>query len=478
MRFIIIVLDGLRPDLVSAAATPHLAALQASGTRFARARSVFPSETRVATSSLITGTRPQSHGLAANTLFDAAVTPSRLLNTGHRDDLRLLARGATSPLDRPTLGERLAEAGRSLAVVSGGTAGSAFLLHPLAEQLGAFRWNVNDTTGPTAERVRARLGPTPAPAVPNLERVDFIARVMTEIALPERRADVTLLWCPEPDISCHFLGIGHAETQGRALRAADALVGRVTAWRDAQPDAAEIGLLVLSDHGMVTGTRRIPVVEELRRAGFRAGTGFTDDTDIVVAPAAAPGIWLREPGKTAAPLATFLAAQAWAGPLLARDPVALGLPDLVPLSLLDAAHPRAPDLTLTFAGCEQPDPWGLPGTAPFDAGNVPEGGGMHGGLHRRELATVMLMEGGPFRRRATVQGAADLTDLAPTLLHMLGVGHEGCEGRVLEAAWNAAADTPPAEDRIVLPRGFALDRMCQDGRHYPTGLSRIAMPSA
>jgi hypothetical protein len=472
MRFIVIVLDGLRPDLVMPAVTPHLATLLASGTHFAQARSVFPSETRVATASLITGTRPQAHGLAANTLFDAAVAPARLLNTGNREDLRLLAGPAPSPLERPTFGERLAGAGRSLAVVSGGTAGSAFLLHPLAERLGAFRWNVNDTAGATADRVRERFGPTPAHAVPNLARVDFIGRVLTDMVLPERRADVTLLWCPEPDICCHFRGLGHPDTRGLALRVADALVGRVAAWRDAQPDAAEIGLLVLSDHGMVTGTRRIHVAEELRRAGFRAGTGFTDGTDIVVAPAAAPGIWLRDPGKTAAPVAAFLAAQPWAGPLLARNPAALGLPDLVPLALLEAAHPRAPDMTVTFAGCEEPDAFGLPGHAPFDSGNVPEGGGMHGGLHRRELATVLLMQGGPFRRGAVVRGAADLTDLAPTLLHLLGVESEGCEGRVLNAAWDAAADVPPEEDRLLLPGGFVLERLLQAGRIYPTGLSR------
>jgi arylsulfatase A-like enzyme len=473
MRFIVIVLDGLRPDLVTPTVTPHIAALMSSGTRFAHARSVFPSETRVATSSLITGTRPQAHGLAANTLFDAAVVPDRLLNTGSREDLRLLAHGRPSPLERPTLGETLAKAGRSLAVVSGGTAGSAFLLHPLAEQLGAFRWNVNDISGPTADRVRDRLGPTPAHALPNLARVDFIGGVLTDIALPEQRADVTILWCPEPDISCHFLGIGHAETQGLALRAADALVGRVAAWRDAQPDAAGIGLLVLSDHGMVTGARRISVAAELRQAGFRAGTGFTDDTDIVVAPAAAPGIWLRDPGTMAGPVAAFLAAQPWAGPLLARDPAALGLPDVVPLALLEAAHSRAPDLTLTFAGNEGPDSFGLPGTAPFDSGNVPEGGGMHGGLHRRELATVMLMQGGPFRRGAVVQGAADLTDIAPTLLHLLGLESHDCDGRTLTAAWDATVDAPPEHNTLQLPRGFVLERMLQAGRSYPTGLSWV-----
>lgn len=473
MRFIVLVLDGLRPDLVSPITMPALARLVAEGARFPRARSVFPSETRVATSSLITGCRPAAHGLVANTLFDAVAAPDRLLRTSDPADLALLARGALSPLARPTLGEGLAAAGRRLAVVSGGTPGSAYLLHPLAETLGAFRWNVADISGEAAARVRDRLGPTPPHAVPNLARVEFIGRVLTEVVLPELRPDVALLWCPEPDLSCHYRGIGSTETLGQALQAADALVASVAAWRDAQPDAAEIGLVLLSDHGMVTGPARISVAEELRRAGFGAGTGFTGDTTVVVAPAAAPGIWLRD-GSLAGPVAAFLASRAWAGPIFARDPAALGLAEALPLAMLDAAHPRAPDLTLTFAGEEGPDAFGLPGTAPFDAGDVPEGGGMHGGLHRRELATLLAMHGGPFRREAIVQGAADLSDIAPTLLHLLGLETVGMEGRVLTAAWDASKDAPPEEEILLLPRGFVLERMRQDGRLYPTALRRAA----
>ncbi|GGG50816.1 hypothetical protein GCM10010964_42630 [Caldovatus sediminis] len=473
MRFIVLVLDGLRPDLVVPATMPHLARLAAAGARFARARSVFPSETRVACASLATGSRPGAHGLAANTLFDAGVLPDRLLRTAEAGDLALLVPpGGDSPLGRPTLGVRLAAAGRRLAVVSGGTSGSAFLLFPEAERLGGFRWNVADTAGAAAARVRARCGPTPPQAVPNAARVVFLGRVLTELVLPELRPDVALLWCPEPDLSGHYLGLGAGATREVALRAADDLVGRVAAWRDAQPDAAEIGLVVLSDHGMVTGPRKVSLAEALRRAGFRAGTSLDAGADVVVAPGAAPGLWLRDAAALAGPVAGFLAAQPWTAALLARDPAALGLADALPLALFGAAHPRAPDLMLAFAGEEAPDPGGLPGTAPFDVADVPEGGAMHGGLHRRELATVLLMQGGPFRRGAVVQGAADLSDLAPTLLHLLGTAAEGMEGRVLRAAWDGAADAPPERETRALPRGFALELMRQEGRRYPTALTR------
>jgi hypothetical protein len=471
-RFVMIALDGLRPDMVSAAATPHLAELTAAGTRFANARSVFPSETRVATPSLVTGCRPGAHGMVANTLYDAAVAPGRLLRTKLAEDVLAMAAGAETPLQRPSLAEHLARAGRSFALVSAGTAGAARLLHPAAERLGSFRWNVEETEGTTAAAMRDRFGATPAHAVPNLPRLRHTARILLEHVLPDLRPDVTLVWLSEPDISFHWGGLlaPHAR---EALRAADAILGEVVAWRDAQPDAADIAIVVLSDHGHVTGRGKLSLQAELSRAGFRAGAGMGPDTDMVVAPAAAPGIWFRD--RALAPqVAAWLAAQPWCGPLLARDPAFLPEGAALPLSLLGSGHARSADLVVTFAGSEAADEWGLPGHAPFDAPDVGEGGGMHGGLHRAELATVLVMQGGPLRRGAVVEAPCDLTDIAPTVLHLMGLPAEGMEGRALVEARDATADAPPQHEAIILPRGFTFEAMrpAGGGRLYPTAMRR------
>ena len=470
-RVIMVAMDGLRPDMVDAAATPNLFALSANGTRFANARSVFPSETRVATPSLITGCRPGGHGMVANTLFDASVAPDRLLRTKLVEDVLAMAQGGESPLQRPSLAERMAPAGLRFALVSAGTAGAARLLHPAAERLGSFRWNVEDTEGATAAEVREALGATPEHAAPNIPRVEFAGRVLLEHVLPKHRPDVALLWLSEPDISFHWGGLRAEHTQ-RALAAADAVLGRIVAWRDAQPDASEIAIIVLSDHGHVTGRGKRCLRTELNKAGFRAGTGMAPDVDVVVAPAAAPGLWLRD-AALAPQIADFLATQDWAGPLLARDPSILTAGRAFPLATLGSAHARSADLVATFAGSEAADEWGLPGFAPFDAPDVPEGGGMHGGLHRAELATVLVMEGGPFRRGAVAQEAADLTDIVPTVIHALGLPTEGMEGRPLRGALDAAADAAPAREVIDLPGGFMLEAMRgPTGRFYPTALHR------
>ncbi len=112
----------------------------------------------------------------------------------------------------------------------------------------------------------------------------------------------------------------------------------------------------------------------------------------------------------------------------------------------------------------------MPGTAPFDAPDVPEGGGMHGGLHRAELATVLVMQGGPFRRGARcAPSGADLTDIAPTVLYLLGVATEGMEGRPLLGALDPAADVMPIEERHAWPGDFVLEVIrSETGRLYPT----------
>lgn len=468
-RCIMIALDGLRPDMVSAAATPSLFALTASGTRFANARSIFPSETRAATPSLITGCRPGAHGMVANTLFDAAAAPDKLLRTKLPEDLALLAMGRDTPMERESLAEVLARAGKTFALVSAGTAGAARLLHPAAERLDSFRWNVEDDAGATAADIRARFGATPAHAVPNIARIDFAARVLLDHVLAERRPDVALLWLSEPDVSFHWGGLlaPHARM---ALRAADAVVGRIMAWRDAQPDARDIAIIVLSDHGHVTGRGKRSLLHELQRAGFRAGT--TLEADVVVAPAAAPGLWLRD-ASLAPQIAEFLAMQDWAGPLLARDPGLLPEGATFPLEALGSAHRRSAELVATFAGDEGPDGWGLPGTAPFDAPDVPEGGGMHGGLHRAELATVLVMQGGPFRSGAVAATPCDLTDIVPTVLHIMGLDGPQMQGSTLSAALDGGFDAPPREELLEMPRGFVLEAMRNAaGRLYPTAMRR------
>src|SRR5689334_919414 len=101
MKIILIIFDGLRPDHVTEQRMPNLAAFAASGVWYTSSHTVFPSETRVAVSSLVTGAWPQNHGIVANEFLDRVAGRITKIDTGRRDDLLALAgnnRGAL--LDR------------------------------------------------------------------------------------------------------------------------------------------------------------------------------------------------------------------------------------------------------------------------------------------------------------------------------------------------------------------------------------------
>jgi phosphonoacetate hydrolase len=75
---IIVVFDGLRPDLVRADTMPNLHRFREQGTAFVQARSVFPSVTRVCTSSIATGAPPAVHGIVGNAFFHSGIGRHRL----------------------------------------------------------------------------------------------------------------------------------------------------------------------------------------------------------------------------------------------------------------------------------------------------------------------------------------------------------------------------------------------------------------
>lgn len=440
MRIVLFGFDGLRPDRVGPATMPHLARFMAEGAVFANARSVFPSETRVAVPSLATGCRPGQHGLVANSLRDVAAAPDRMLNTKNPADIDAIVAAHGALLAVPSLGARLAAAGCALDAVWTGSVGAACSFFPEAEALGAFRWHPDEVVG-AARGLTERFGPPPPADVPNLARLRHAARLFVEYVLAERRAEVAVFWSNEPDATYHHHGIGSAEAEA-AMRAADDAFGAVLAWRAAQPKPESIVVIALSDHGHLTGEERIDLVAMLRAAGFAAGRDGT--AAVAVGGGGAPGLWLRD-GAVAPALAAWLNEQPWTALVLARAP----LPGTIPLAALGALHPRSPDLAVTFAGSPAPDARGVPGRGLIDLGEVPAGGGTHGGLHGRELATVLALGGGPIRRRAVLHGPADLTDLAPTVLALLGLAAEGMDGRPLAAAWGDAADAEPRREVLA-----------------------------
>jgi hypothetical protein len=81
----------------------------------------------------------------------------------------------------------------------------------------------------------------------------------------------------------------------------------------------------------------------------------------------------------------------------------------------------------------RPSAAGLPGTILYD-GALERGAGIHGGLSRAELRTLLLF-GGSRIRPGSSEVPAGIVDIAPTVLALLGLpGAATMDGRILSEA--------------------------------------------
>jgi predicted AlkP superfamily pyrophosphatase or phosphodiesterase len=130
---LVLVLDGLRPDSITEQETPHLWRLREDGVNFPNGHSVFPTVTRANAAAIGSGVYPDRNGIFGNTLYVRQVDPNHSFgNDDHKNLLRLDAATGDRMVLTKTLGEILAERGKSLAVVSSGSTGSALLVNPRA----------------------------------------------------------------------------------------------------------------------------------------------------------------------------------------------------------------------------------------------------------------------------------------------------------------------------------------------------------
>ena len=124
-RVVVVVLDGLRRDMVGPGTTQELHRFSTVATRFAAHRSVFPSATRVVSACFATGSLPARHGLQGNSvaLMEAGkLVPHDVGQADFMDHWRAV-RGHTFAV--PVMAERLARAGQEAMVFNNVSPGAA-----------------------------------------------------------------------------------------------------------------------------------------------------------------------------------------------------------------------------------------------------------------------------------------------------------------------------------------------------------------
>jgi phosphonoacetate hydrolase len=431
-KVVVVVFDGLRPDMVTPERMPRLASFAGDSLWFREARSVFPSMTRVATSSIATGAPPSAHGVVGNSFYFPEVSREFVFDTSRPDDIALAeAVLGSSLLTAETFADRLAANGRMLAVVHTGSAGSAYAINPRAAANRHWTFSImgeaSTRTPQAVQDMVERFGPLPARTLPRFDEIDYAARVFAEHVLPEIDPDVALIWFNEPDTSFHYRCLGSHDTRQVMLHA-DAAFGRILDAIRMRADSDEIAILVASDHGQISSNGVTAMSDLLTSAGHPAS--MASKREINGAKVVLTGGNMGEIRVLDGDLDRRDAIARW---LMTRDEIGMvftaskhdvagAVEGTFSTRVVGLDHPRAPDLVYVLRSSADADPFGLPGLGLITDGDVPLGGGMHGGLHRQELNTVLLL-GGAAASGETGTSAAPcgIVDIAPTILDLLGL---------------------------------------------------------
>lgn len=361
---ILISVDGLRADYLARGVTPNIAALAKGGVTTPAMRPSFPSLTFPNHYTLVTGLRPDHHGIVNNSMEDAALGKFSLGNREAIADRRWW--DAAEPV-----------------WVTAEKAGlpTATMFWPGSEApvrgVRPTDWLVFDGKLPNAARV---------------------AKLLSWLDRPRPPAFLTLYF-DTVDHAGHEFGPDARETTD-ALAEVDARIGDLVAGLKARGLAANI--VLVADHGMAAVTReRTILLSELLPAGsYRfivggalAGLAAVDGRDAEVA---------------AALLKPHPHMQCWRK----AD---------IPAGLHYGGNPRVPPFDcLAETGWLV---WDKP--APSDAGPL---GGMHGYDPAVPDMAAAFVANGPAFRPGTLLPPFDNVDVQPLLLRLLGLPPMATDG--------------------------------------------------
>ena len=426
-RHLLIVVDGLRPDYVTADVMPRLTALGRRGVVFARHHAVFPSVTRVNAASFATGAYPETHGLMGNSVFFPRVDPLRFLDTADRLALSRVAASEGRLLTAPTMGEVLQANGHRMLVASSGSAGSALLNNPTVPDGDAILHP--DFALPERYREDLKvLGEPPTGDGAARARDRYAVDAFLKVGLPRVQPSVTVLWLGSLDSTAHSRGIGDPVTVD-VLRHIDVEIGRVEDGLRAAGLLDHHDIWVTSDHGFSTHTGAVDIAALLKPFA----RPLPDGTPRIVASGGA--IYVRDGDEpTIAAIVGVLQRTPGVGAIFTRAASPGGFDGHVAGTLsFDLArwgHDRAAQILFSPDWSDAPNAHGVRGSVA--AGGVAG----HGSSSPWDIHNTLIAAGPDLSRGVTIDLPSGNVDFMPTFLTLLGVAvPPSARGRVLAEAF-------------------------------------------
>ena len=417
-RAVYINLDGLRRDHVTPELTPNLWAFKSRATWIPNYRSVFPSATRVVSSTFATGTLPARHGLEGNTMALVLDGRIKVFDAGHPEFLQQKRALTGKSLAEPTLAERLANTGGAI-VFNNVSPGAAYAHDPdgfgyVYHRAGSF----GPGRKPVADSAALAINLSPAGDRAMTDR--FVGE-----ALEGRKPALAVLWTGEPDHTQHECALGSPEHLA-VLRSADANAGHVIAAVDRlRAKGEDVLLMIGSDHGHETVTGVVDIDVELVAAGLKKAEG--SDEVAAISNGTSALVYVAPSAKTVImDLGAFLARQTWAGKVVAADR----------LAEIGQSPARGIAFAVSMRSDVEPNEHGVRGRSLVAKPNFGKadrlGFGQHGGLGAYEQTPFLIVEGPGCNAGSEITAPASPVDLAPTILRHLGEPHGGLDGRALQ----------------------------------------------
>jgi glycerophosphoryl diester phosphodiesterase/predicted AlkP superfamily pyrophosphatase or phosphodiesterase len=412
-KTLIVFFDGLRPDYITQEQMPKLYAFAQNASQGKHHHSVFPTVTRVNSSSYATGSYPGTHGLLGNTVYFPKVSPNKAIGTTYKDLIKVQESESGALLTAVSLGEVLDAAGEQMMVFSSGTTGQAFLQN---HKIGKGAIINHELILPESfkEQVMSAIGPLPKGTGDVYVKHKWIADAALHYGLKSEGPLVSAVWFSDPDGAAHRYGIG-SEQAVAAIKYVDAQFGRLLDSLAARGLREQYNILISTDHGFVTHTGKQNLSDLLISEGLKKDN---ESDDVVISEGA---VYVRNHDELMIKkIVSVLHKADWIGAVFTKPKKKGDMTGWVDGTLsFDAIHynhpTRSGDILVAPNWNDQKNDKGFAGTD-FSGGVAG-----HGGSSPYEINIKMFADGPDFKKTATSELPSSNIDIAPTILALYGL---------------------------------------------------------
>ncbi len=451
---VVVVWDGMRPDLITAGNAPTLSALLRAGVTFKRNHAAYPSSTNVNGAVFATGVTPAHNGIIANLEFWPSIDPAKPFDTSDFPALDRNPEINAKHLRTPTIAEILQAAGHWTAVAGA---------KPVAQFFDRSRARTGESAkkstviyrgkilpADAGDRITGALGQFPVrKTFPNRSEDNWTTTALTDVLWDNEVPEFSLLWLSDPDLSEHETALG-APTAIAAIRNSDQNLAKVVAALKAKNALSKTDIFVVSDHGFSTIYRVVDVAAQLKKAGFDAVRAFAEKPKrgqiLVVSLGGSVTFYVVDHEQAVIEkLIDFLQRSDFAGVILAREKHAGSFT----FAQTEIDAPAAPDVVVACRWNDQPNEFGIAGQIASDIGRS-VGHGSHSTLSPHDMNNTLIASGPDFRRGWNDETPSGNIDLAPTILWILGVkAPHPMDGRVLREAFAGPHEPPVVAEKTM-----------------------------